>query len=595
MMQTFSMYLFASLFQRKYIMFAVETIFIAYSIVRIITAKEKETTPNVQGIIYYSMQYAVIMILQTHICFLQKARASNQESMLITMSTDITHIADELSEGILIETSKKPLYYNKSFELLFKLSQGNRLLSEHIRLFQDKYLPNLKQQIIQIDGICLQCYSINIVYQTQQSTLHIITDITKKENGFNCCTNKELFFSMCTHELRSPLNTIKLFLSSLKESLYNGNSNDEIDNAINACSFQESLIDDILDYIKVENGHLNLSMDFIDYRHFAKSIICLIKLQCKYKGIKIKKYTDEAFPLKFYCDERRMKQVLLNLLSNSIKFTLTGGQITISAYKGKESLLISVSDTGVGISASDINNLFKPFGVAQSNQQMNKGGTGFGLYLCKMLIEKMGGSISVNSFEGLGTTFSILMPLKEYEDAEPERLMGVNPKISDVGRPSMATLSIKMPHIDHISTKYKDKNFSRPSLRIDLDFDKSKVLIVDDEPMCLFALRMILEKNGVSVLSSTNVPDACNIVENVNDIMLAFIDINLGVSTGYTLVEKLMGIAKYIEKSFPLVAITGEDTNAIKEKCLSKGFSEVVRKPVDVGQIHLILEKYNIE
>ena len=566
----------------------VDGVLIAYSITRIILYKEDKLLTRAY-ILYFLVAY-IISKLSTNATIISELHRIYQ----LTISLDSTiaswrKLMDNIAQGLILETNNQILYSNSAILGIYSLP------AETILSYINNN-TNHQTQILTIGIHSAQWELLQIQFGIHKANLYILTKLPDQQSTTDTITdeipNKDFLLATITHELRSPLNTIKLFLSSLRENVYNGSENDELCNALSAASMQEILIDDILDFSKAKYHKLQLSVSKINFKEFVNSTVNLVKLQCKYKGIKIRICIDHSFPHAISTDERRMKQVFLNLLSNSMKFTLSNGQITVSAYKGKENLLISVSDTGCGMSSQEIDKLFKPFSMSDSSRSLNKSGSGIGLYLSKILVEKMGGTISVNSYVGLGTTFSLLFPIENDDDFEP----GISeiPKVCNAPQ-SILEMSIKAPRQDHISMKAKSRRYVNPSMRVGLEVEKPKVLVVDDEPMCLFALKTVLEKKGANVLGSSNIMDACKIVMSVKEIRLGILDINLGMGTGYALADKLKTLENYLSNPFPLVALSGEDTISIKEKCLSKGFAQVLKKPVDVKVIDKLIQEYNIE
>ena len=170
---------------------------------------------------------------------------------------------------------------------------------------------------------------------------------------------------------------------------------------------------------KVEAGTLKINEEICDIRQIIEFIRDVMGSQIKQKNLEIDINISEECPKLIKSDEKRIKQILLNYISNGIKFTKSGG-ITISIVNmniseeltdfPREYIKFSVSDTGVGISKSDIEYLFKPFQILEGTREMNKSGSGLGLNICKNLAQAMGGDVGVKSILGLGSTFSFWLP-----------------------------------------------------------------------------------------------------------------------------------------------------------------------------------------
>ena len=222
---------------------------------------------------------------------------------------------------------------------------------------------------------------------------------------------KSDFLAKMSHELRTPLNAIIGF-SQMMDSGYFGNLNDkqkERIHDINICgSHLLELINDILEFSKGEGGKLVLIEDDIIFSQIVGKVLRIIHQRAKTTDVKIIDKTSEDLPL-LRADERKLRQILLNLISNAIKFTPRGGSITISAdINNHNQFVFSVADTGIGIPAEEIPKALSIFGQVHSH--LNSEGTGLGLPLCKMFAELHGGELLLESHVNQGTTVSVTLP-----------------------------------------------------------------------------------------------------------------------------------------------------------------------------------------
>ncbi len=229
---------------------------------------------------------------------------------------------------------------------------------------------------------------------------------------------KSEFLATMSHELRTPLNSIIGFSELLKGGMY-GELNEKqahyIDNVITSSKFLLNLINDILDLSKVEAGKIELVIEKMPVPGTISETIILINEEASMHNINIEQDFDPQLDF-IEADKQRFKQILFNLLTNAIKFSKKeGGTITITTKKERDMAKFSVSDTGIGIKEEDMGKLFKEFVQASPGISKEYGGTGLGLVISKKLAELHGGSFSVESRYGEGSTFTFTLPIKAKE------------------------------------------------------------------------------------------------------------------------------------------------------------------------------------
>lgn len=223
------------------------------------------------------------------------------------------------------------------------------------------------------------------------------------------------FLANVSYQLRTPLNAMMGFAEILNQQ-YFGKLNDKqleyTTNMIEAGQRLVSLVNDILDLSTIEAGYLALSPSEIDVRGLLDRIVQLTEEWAQKQGISISATCEGVLPL-IFMDERRIKQVLLNLVSNSINYSPSGGKITLAARRGGDDLVLSVADTGIGIPAADLERVFTPFEKIHSQRLQRRSGAGLGLSLVRKIVELHGGSVSIESAEGAGTTVTCRLPIQK--------------------------------------------------------------------------------------------------------------------------------------------------------------------------------------
>jgi signal transduction histidine kinase len=240
----------------------------------------------------------------------------------------------------------------------------------------------------------------------------VVSDITERKKAEKM---KSDFVSFVTHQLRTPLSGIKWMLE-----LASG----EVDDPEEMRSFVQDarastdrlirLVNDLLDVSRLERGALQVHHSKVDLADLTRSVLGEISPLMQEKGQAVTVYIgDELTPA--WADSQMLRQVVLNLISNAMKYTPREGRITIAVRKEENRLRWEVSDTGIGIPKSDLGKLFEKFYRAENAQAVETEGTGLGLYLVRLIVEQFGGKVWCTSEEGVGSTFAFTLPISVQE------------------------------------------------------------------------------------------------------------------------------------------------------------------------------------
>jgi signal transduction histidine kinase len=228
--------------------------------------------------------------------------------------------------------------------------------------------------------------------------------------------HKSEFLANMSHELRTPLNAVIGFSEVLSEGMFgeiNAKQAEYLRDILESGRHLLSLINDILDLSKIEAGRMELELAVFDLPQVLEDALILVRERATRRGIALHKAVDPQLGA-IRADERKVKQVVLNLLSNALKFTPEGGRIAVGAVATDGAVEVSVEDTGVGIAPEDQESVFEEFrqvGLADKKAE----GTGLGLALCRKFVELHGGRIWVKSQVGVGSTFTFTLPLRRGE------------------------------------------------------------------------------------------------------------------------------------------------------------------------------------
>ena len=230
---------------------------------------------------------------------------------------------------------------------------------------------------------------------------------------------KSEFLANLSHELRTPLNAINGFSEIMTSEMYGplGDTRyrDYARDILSSGQHLLALINDILDMSKIEAGKMSLRLEPVSLEEIAEDALRLVRNRAETAGLTL--HLDFVRLPDVEADYRAVKQVLLNLLSNAIKFTPRGGRVSIRAQRWDERVRVSVQDTGIGISAEDLERLARPFEQVESQHSKTQQGTGLGLALTKALVEMHGGLLELESAPGQGTTASFALPLRQTQSA----------------------------------------------------------------------------------------------------------------------------------------------------------------------------------
>jgi predicted ATPase/signal transduction histidine kinase/GAF domain-containing protein len=313
-----------------------------------------------------------------------------------------------------------------------KLWEGRAILtSGEIKWIKSVSRPELQSDgAIVWDGVMLDIterqqaqFNLNLTNERLELTVRELQQATRL---------KDEFLATMSHELRTPLNAILGMSEALQEEIF-GSINARQLNAVSTIEQSGehllSLINDILDVSKIAAGKLELNITQVSLSELCKSSLMLVRQQASNKQIQIETHLPaELEPISI--DERRMRQVLINLLNNAVKFTPTGGTVTlavriepieISAQTAGYALCFAISDTGIGIASADLTKLFQPFIQIDSSLSRKYEGTGLGLVLVKQIVELHGGDVTINSEVGRGSCFTAIIPQTHINLPQPIR------------------------------------------------------------------------------------------------------------------------------------------------------------------------------
>ncbi|MHA2938323.1 ATP-binding protein [Vibrio sp. RC27] len=362
---------------------------------------------------------------------------------------------------------------------------------------------------------------------------------------------KSKFLAMMSHELRTPLNAV-LGITELLQTETGTSQKQLLERMENSAELLHVIISDILDFSRIESGHFNLRRHWTNLHDKLTYSFEYHQKLAREKGLNFRVNTDIEKNLEYFVDPVRILQIIFNLVGNAIKFT-EAGEITIDIYTLENALIISVSDTGIGIVESELAHLFTPFIQADSSITRNYGGTGLGLTITKTLVDLMGGKIKVDTEPNKGTTFSITLPL--------------------VVKLAPTTNQIK------------------PTLSSDnepLTVDCKHILLVEDTTTNQMIIKLMLSRLGYIVTIANNGVEAVDLVQRQNEFDIVLMDISMPCMDGIQ-ATRLMRQNNFTK---PIIALTAHTLNENRQACLDAGMDDMIIKPIKSTSIQKILSKY---
>jgi len=225
------------------------------------------------------------------------------------------------------------------------------------------------------------------------------------------------FLANMSHEIRTPLSAIVGLAQIGERDCGEAGGREKFSRILDAGHGLQQVVDDILDFSKIESGKMTVEAIPMEIGMVVDRAIDLLALRAWDKGLRVEAHEEPDLPLRCLGDPNRLCQVLINLLSNAIKFTRAGGTVTLRVARAQNRLVLSVSDTGIGIAPEVAGRLFRPFEQADGSTTRRFGGTGLGLSISRNLVDLMGGSIAFDSVPGQGSTFTVTLPLTECDPA----------------------------------------------------------------------------------------------------------------------------------------------------------------------------------
>lgn len=378
---------------------------------------------------------------------------------------------------------------------------------------------------------------------------------------------KTNFLASMSHEIRTPINAVMGMNEMILRECEDEGIKEYAFNVQSASRTLLSLINDILDLSKIEAGKMEIVDDYYKLSAVLYDVVNMIQIKTEQKHLEFRIEVDESLPDHLYGDEVRIRQVIVNLLNNAVKYTKEGSvSLKVRGKRTSEDtveLMFAVSDTGIGIREEDMDKLYGAFERLDQKENHSVEGTGLGLSITMRMLELMQGHMEVASVYGEGSCFTVYLPQKVNAEGT----------------------------IGSFEAKYHELAASMQAYRESFEAPDARVLVVDDNEMNLFVVTNLLKKTKIDITCCERGEKCLELVrENTYDMIL--LDHMMPGMDGVETMKRLRIMEGNLSKDAPVVVLTANAILGVREMYLQEGFDDYLSKPIESDKLEDLLKKY---
>lgn len=458
-------------------------------------------------------------------------------------------------EKIIPRTILEETQNGKHYVLTFPMTFG-----KETSVFEFQFIPHTQEN--NNKAVLLVIRNIDVQIKIQKMQQEELKNALVNAEEANQAKTKFLF--NMSHDLRTPMNAIIGFSSLALKDYTNADKVLEYLTKVQSASTQLlSLIDDVLDMSRIESGKVEIREEKESILKIVKDIVNIVQADINVKEQNLKVDTSGVINENVLCDKIKLNQILLNVVSNSMKYTPAGGNISIKVLQ-KEQMLdervtyqFIINDNGIGMSKDFLKILFDPFSRAKTSTVSGIQGTGLGMSITKNLVDLMDGFIDVKSKVGRGTETVITIPFKQY----------------------------KVKKVDKFKLPVEEKQIVIKGM---------KILLVDDNDFNREIAHLILEKEGIVVTEAVNGKDAVMKVKNSEpgSIDLILMDVQMPIMDGFEATRQIRALKNEALAKIPIVAMTANVFDEDKKAAYAAGMDEHLAKPIDIQKLQETLQRF---